>query len=404
MQVWNSSLSSLRFDVVENVQRDDNTYVTSPSFNSGNEVALSTILDAWNTTGGGGSTVNWGYKQSSTATERALKSWMAEVHVSVKDFGAVGDGAANDTTAIQNTINVVGAAGGGIVYFPPGTYLINAALTSATGGILFRGAGRSASVIKQSGGALGAFTISGSSIAFRDLSILASTISTGSAIAGSATGLVIEHVTIGAGTGGTGCFDISLDLTSASSQVFVLDCNFIQNNGHGAARSIRANTVTGLQVVSSLLSCTSGGATLELIATTGVTLMSVTINGGAMTSTVDPKLVQIGSLYGSAVQVASGGTVTPNLLLGNRTVVEGVSTGVAYIINAPTPVPTLDGARFTLVLWNHSAGAITGYTLNAAYHRSATAISLVDTHRTTLVFEYDLPQAVWREVSISDST
>jgi hypothetical protein len=64
----------------------------------------------------------------------------------------------------------------------------------------------------------------------------------------------------------------------------------------------------------------------------------------------------------------------------------------------------LDGARFTLVLWNHSAGAITGYTLNAAYHRSATAISLVDTHRTTLVFEYDLPQAVWREVSISDST
>jgi len=41
----------------------------------------------------------------------------------VKKYGAVGDGKALDTAAINKTIDTVNAAGGGIVYFPPGTYL-----------------------------------------------------------------------------------------------------------------------------------------------------------------------------------------------------------------------------------------------------------------------------------------
>jgi hypothetical protein len=49
--------------------------------------------------------------------------------VSVKDFGAVGDGVANDTTAIQTALNT-----GLSVYIPQGTYLINAALQLKTAG------------------------------------------------------------------------------------------------------------------------------------------------------------------------------------------------------------------------------------------------------------------------------
>jgi parallel beta-helix repeat protein len=41
----------------------------------------------------------------------------------VKDFGAVGDGVANDAPAIRNALAAVGPAGGTVV-FPPGTYLI----------------------------------------------------------------------------------------------------------------------------------------------------------------------------------------------------------------------------------------------------------------------------------------
>lgn len=42
----------------------------------------------------------------------------------VKLYGAVGDGATNDTTAINSAVTAVIAAGGGVVYFPPGIYVL----------------------------------------------------------------------------------------------------------------------------------------------------------------------------------------------------------------------------------------------------------------------------------------
>jgi hypothetical protein len=65
--------------------------------------------------------------------------------VSVKDFGAVGDGVADDTTAIQATIN----SGAASVYVPEGTYLITSALTLAVAGQQFVGASKTKSIIKQ---------------------------------------------------------------------------------------------------------------------------------------------------------------------------------------------------------------------------------------------------------------
>lgn len=44
--------------------------------------------------------------------------------VNVLDFGAVGNGVANDTAAIQAAVTAVVAAGGGTVFFPAGTYLL----------------------------------------------------------------------------------------------------------------------------------------------------------------------------------------------------------------------------------------------------------------------------------------
>jgi hypothetical protein len=42
----------------------------------------------------------------------------------VKDYGALGDGATNDTAAIQTAVDAASTAGGGTVYFPAGTYKV----------------------------------------------------------------------------------------------------------------------------------------------------------------------------------------------------------------------------------------------------------------------------------------
>lgn len=72
-----------------------------------------------------------GFIQAGTgATSRTVQSKLRE-SVSVKDFGAVGDGVADDTAAIQAAMNA--CAAGGYVHFPKGTYLV-------TSTILYKGA------------------------------------------------------------------------------------------------------------------------------------------------------------------------------------------------------------------------------------------------------------------------
>jgi hypothetical protein len=44
--------------------------------------------------------------------------------ISVKTFGAKGDGVKDDTAPIQQAVNLVYASGGGTILFPPGTYLV----------------------------------------------------------------------------------------------------------------------------------------------------------------------------------------------------------------------------------------------------------------------------------------
>ena len=56
------------------------------------------------------------------AVERTAEAKFSDT-VSVKDFGAAGDGITDDTAAIQAAIDAVEAAGGGQLEFPEGTYI-----------------------------------------------------------------------------------------------------------------------------------------------------------------------------------------------------------------------------------------------------------------------------------------
>jgi hypothetical protein len=62
------------------------------------------------------------------ATTRTAQAKMRDV-VSVKDFGAVGDGVADDTAKIQAAFTYLISVGGGLLLFPAGTYLVSTQIT-----------------------------------------------------------------------------------------------------------------------------------------------------------------------------------------------------------------------------------------------------------------------------------
>lgn len=62
----------------------------------------------------------------------------ASLTFNVRDFGAHGDSVTDDTGSIQSTVNAAEAAGGGIVFVPPGNYLISSTI-SISSGVTVRG-------------------------------------------------------------------------------------------------------------------------------------------------------------------------------------------------------------------------------------------------------------------------
>lgn len=97
---------------------------------------------------------NWG-----THLNNALANIDAASAISVKAYGAVGDGVTDDTTAIQAAINAVPATGG-IVYFPAGTYIISGAgLTFTKSNVTFAGAGSGATLLQIKSGVTGSFAM-----------------------------------------------------------------------------------------------------------------------------------------------------------------------------------------------------------------------------------------------------
>lgn len=63
------------------------------------------------------------------ATTRTLQNKLRDV-ISVKDFGAIGDGSTDDTAAINTAIDAA-LAGNGALYFPTGTYVLSSRIISA---------------------------------------------------------------------------------------------------------------------------------------------------------------------------------------------------------------------------------------------------------------------------------
>lgn len=373
------------------------------------------------------------YKESNGATDRNIQAKLAELSVSARDFGALGNNIQVDTTFAQAAINRVVATSGGVVEFPAGTYVLDAALTvAASTGVTIRGHG-AATVLKFTNGTSNGITAtSATSLTIENLVIQHSTSSTGVALSLSsctapvirdvvvteddfATGVLltacgrtaIEHSDIGCNDsgGGTGR---AIKYTTSGQYHAIYGGTIIRGSGTGTGVEFDLDpaggghaAIVGCHFISMAVGVDAGVVSGENVVVLGCT----GLGGGAIatpfTDTIGSLIQAFNDVDGYTQQIANAGNHTPNLVKGLAIRFE--AQGATATINAPAPVPAFgEGNRLLTTFVNHSGG--TTWTLNAAFRTAGagTAIPTTASHRINVVWSWDSTDAVWRETSRID--
>ncbi len=91
-------------------------------------------------------------------------------YFNVKSYGAVGNGVANDTTAINAAITAISTSGG-CLFFPQGTYNISATLTIAQPMCVLGSSQSGSTVFLNASSNASVFTVTSSNVFFSDLTI-----------------------------------------------------------------------------------------------------------------------------------------------------------------------------------------------------------------------------------------
>lgn len=371
---------------------------------------------------------DWLYKESSGATSRTVQAKFGEVWVSVKDFGAVGNGIAIDTTPIQAAFNRVKALGGGTVYFPPGTYKIDAAivLDSATG-VSVVGNGSQATIITSTHATANAFTFSScTNLRLQDFRVSHSATSTGAAISLTSCGSA-KVIRVGtANDAGDGVFRYGVSATSCSG-LTVYEGTWTAILADAAARAIFASSCSALRVFGGTWSATAGysaefdGTTVAQVFSSAMPVVrfAATLTGvgfgffgcsisslSVATATIPVIRIFGGSLQASATSGATGAAQTPSLIAGEEVILTAASGGAGVVtVNSPAVLPPTgtDAANlyWDFVFKNAAGGAVT-WTLNAVFVVNA-AIPTTDGHTISVRFRWDRTTSKLREVSRADT-
>jgi hypothetical protein len=443
---------------IEDVDGDsvsDTTYVPATAGDVGvdndgfTDSTLDDVLtDAYTSFGG----VDWTYKESGGATSRTVKAKFAEIWISVKDFGAVGDGIAIDTTAIQAAMSrakVLSSASGvtgATVWFPPGVYVIDQALTlSSATGVTLRGGGAGSTQIWSTNGTANGFTFTScSTFELSGLRLLPpdTTGSTGVGISlVNCSSVHVADMVLDNNNGGLFlCALKALGSGGISSSIHIDRCSLTgTDSATGRGIWLASTTFVYIRSTAAGSGSTGGAVDLELSGSTGSVFIEATsfisadtgikftsgltgqyftivgcplLGSGTFTKAIDlsalstdPILRQWGNgVDGYATTVTTGATVTPDRSRGPHIRITGTTTGSAYTVAVPTPAPatSMSDVYLRLSLTCGAGGAITGWGMAAGYH--VTAPSTTDGQTTSYTLLWDPAASVWREFSRSVTT
>ena len=363
---------------------------------AGQRTTLDTVLSSLFASLGG---VDGKFLLANGATPRAVQSKFAEIQVSVKDYGAVGDGVNDDTLAIQAALNYLQSLGGGVLLYPKGQYATTSEIRHTATAVTMLGVAASIVNGSTTGNAIrstAALTLSGLRItgASSGTGVIGVTVNlfNTTIIVGHATGVSAANIN-GDATSGATATGTGTALVSTNGRVLLLGGGYAVL---GAGTCVSLVGSIGVLVGTNM---SSGAIGLNVGAGSTVTALGCLNIGygatvGMQTSATAGSVFQYGCDWGVVTDQRAGAPVNYSLststavtpLPSQTDVIRVVATAaITVTVNAPANLGF--GRRWTLMCSNTSGGAVT-WTFNAAYHLSA-AVAPATNNRVSLLLEQD---------------
>ena len=279
-------------------------------------ITLAAVLDKWLTSAGA---LDWKVlvNSSSMKLSDALALFSGVFYnVKATAYGAKGDITTDDTSAIQAAITTAFNAGGGIVFFPAGTYLITATLTLKAG-VSLLGAGAKAVTISLNHATTDAISVDAGTanfaVSIQGITVLPQQSNTGKMLkVESGTVVNVRDCTLG----GTNLAGFCVSLDNAATKFTAIGCTFV--TGAAVSYGVYADTANAVQTVlignRFVAPATMNGDLLHLNATGGshAVVGNVFDCSGASAGTGRCVLAAASfTIGGNRFQAPTGGTIQP---------------------------------------------------------------------------------------------